>query len=454
MTIPSGRGADKWRRCGAKSPCPICKGDWCSVTADGAVAKCMRVAEGTFMTKTDKNGAEYYLHRLNGATGASAAPPPPSGPGPERAGADALHSIYSALLALLALSKVHRERLQRRGLPDAEIDHRLYRTLPIQGRARVARELRERFGDALLSVPGFIAKVGDSGRPYVTIAGAAGLLVPVRDAAGRIVALLVRRDDAGDGGKYSYLSSAKVGGPGPGSPPHVPLAPLGVTPCWRTCRLTEGALKADIAYALSGLPTIGAAGLAWGPALDVARLLHCDAVRLAFDADALDNQRVARAMYDCGGRLDEVAMILELERWDRADGKGIDDLFAAGKTPEVLAGEEARAAIREILAAATAGDPPTEPGPLERLADVLADGGAEALFRDRAAAAGAGPTRRERSGRVRLSPRPASARRRQAARPGQGTGPAPPRTAPRPPGPRRRGLLPHQRRPDRPRRAD
>jgi hypothetical protein len=383
MTTPNGRARHNWRRTTAGNPCPICKTDgWCSVTADGNLAKCMKVEAGAWKVKADKNGTPYYLHRLAGGAGPDTAPPPrPPGPETPRADADLLHRAYSALLTRLQLSKAHREALRGRGLPDEEIDRRGYRTLTIRGRARVARELRERLGDALLSVPGFVLKPGDDGKPYLTIAGAAGLLVPVRDVAERVIALLVRRDDAGDaGGKYSYLSSAKHGGPGPGAPPHVPLG--GGVPA-EIVRLTEGALKADVAAALSGFPTAGAAGLAWRPALDVLGSLGCKTVRLAFDADALDNAHVARALSDCSGAAAAAGLAVELERWDKADGKGIDELLAAGKTPELLTGEAVLAAIREAVAAATAGEPPPAPDELDRLADVLADGGAEALFRDR-----------------------------------------------------------------------
>src|SRR5262249_43922733 len=112
-----------------------------------------------------------------------------------------------------------REALRGRGLSDEEIDRRQYRSLPLQGRARLARELRDRFGDAPLTVPGFGTRPGDDGKPYLTLFGAAGLLVPVRVGAGRIVALLVRRDEPkGESGKYTYVSSARHGGPGPGAP--------------------------------------------------------------------------------------------------------------------------------------------------------------------------------------------------------------------------------------------
>jgi hypothetical protein len=292
-----------------------------------------------------------------------------------------LHRVYSGLLARLHLSKPHREALVRRGLTDAEIDRREYRTLMVRGRARLARELRELHGDPLLTVPGFIIKRGDGDRPYLSIAGAAGLIVPVRPPDGRVAALLVRRDDAGDGrGRYSYLSSARAGGPGPGTPAHVPLGMAAPCP---TCRLTEGALKADVAAALSGLPTVGAASAGtWRPALDTLAALGCKTVRLAFDADALDNAHVARALADCRDALDAAGVAVEVERWDGTDGKGIDDLLAAGKTPELLTGEAARAAIGEALAAATAGEPPPPPDELDRLPEVLA-AGAAALFADR-----------------------------------------------------------------------
>ena len=379
----SSRGSN-WRRVSRNNPCPVCKhADWCSVTADGALAKCMRVEAGSFKSRADKNGQTYYLHRLAGEAPSGSAPPPRA-PGPEapRPGADQLHRAYSALLARLPLLPRHREALKGRGLTDAEIDRRGYHTLGVGGRATRAKAVRAELGDALLSVPGFIVnKPDDGGEPYVTIAGAAGLLIPVRDQAGRIIALLSRRDDArGGGGKYSYLSSAKHGGPGPGAPPHVPL---GVTAPCLTCRLTEGTLKADIAFARSGLPTVGAAGLAWRPALDVLRELGCQTVRLAFDADALDNANVARALSDCSEAAAAAGLAVEMERWDKAGGKGIDDLLAAGKAPEVLAGEAALAAVREAVAAATAGEPPPPPDELDRLAEVLASEGAAGLFRDK-----------------------------------------------------------------------
>jgi hypothetical protein len=338
----------------------------------------MRVAEGAYRTGTQRDGTTYHLHRLDGTRTAPPLPLPPGGTAPDRADPDTLHAVYSALLAALPLAERHREALRCRGLSDAEIDRRGYGTLPVQGRARVARGLRERWGDTVVRVPGIVARERD-GRRYLTLAGAAGLLVPVRDTSGRVVALLVRRDDAGGGPRYVYLSSARDGGPGPGASAHVPRGVTAPCPC---CRLTEGALKADVAHALSGLPTVGCAGLAWRPALAVLRELGCQTVRLALDADAADKPAVARVLETCADALAVARLAVELERWPAAAGKGIDDVLAAGATPEVLTGDVARQAIAEIVAEGTAGEPPPPPDPLERLPEVLAEG-AEALYRDR-----------------------------------------------------------------------
>jgi hypothetical protein len=384
MTTANGRAGD-WRRTDRNHPCPVCQRfGWCRVTSDGRLAACRYVEPGCWKSKADKNGAPVYLHRLDGAARpVDPEPRRPSVAGAERAGPELLHRAYSALLAGLPLSKAHREALRNRGLTDEEIDRREYRTLPRQGRAQLARELRGRddLGDALLTVPGFHLKQGDGGRPYISVAGAAGLLVPVRDRDGRIAALLSRPDDAGDGPRYSYLSSVRYGGPGAGAPAHVPK---GTPATAETVRLTEGALKADVATALSGLLTVGAPGAGnWRPALDALLALGCKTARLAFDADALDNPNVARALESCAKALTAAGLAVELERWPATDGKGIDDLLAAGKTPELLAGDLASAAIAEALAAATADEALPDPGPLARIDDILADGGAPALFGDR-----------------------------------------------------------------------
>jgi hypothetical protein len=368
----------QWQRVSRTNPCPICgRPDWCQNSTDGELAICMRVEQGCERTCRDKNGTPMYLHRLADGPRAAAAPDPPTGGAPvERADPDTLNAVYDALLGQLPLTVAHREQLRRRDLPDAETDRRLYRTLPVLGRAAKASQLGERFGvEALLSVPGFYYKDKD-GRKYLTIAGSTGLLIPVRDAADRIVAVKARRDDAGDGPRYSYLSSSKYDGPGPGAPVHVPL---GVEAPAERVRLTEGELKADVATVLSDTPTISAPGVAsWRACLPVLHRLGTKIVLIAFDADAVEKPNVARALSDCYNGLTAEGFGVEAERWP-APHKGIDDSLSAGVAVEVLAGDAARQFVEEVSARSKAGEPP---GPLDRLDEVLSKAGVEGLFRD------------------------------------------------------------------------
>ncbi len=50
-----------WIRCTRQHPCPICgRPDWCGMSADGAVCRCMRISEGAIKSYPDGG----FLHRL------------------------------------------------------------------------------------------------------------------------------------------------------------------------------------------------------------------------------------------------------------------------------------------------------------------------------------------------------------------------------------------------------
>ena len=190
-----------------------------------------------------------------------------------------LDRVYQSLLGKLSLTDAHRRKLKDRGLDDEQIDRLGYRSLTFFAlRQKGLVPLRDEFGDDLLRVPGFVKKRGAIS--VVDLPG--GILIPVRDAAGRIVALKIRSDDDKQGSKYLWFSGG--GGPSCGSPAHVPL---GVTASGLV-RVTEGPIKADIAFLRSGLPTIAVAGVSsWAPAIPLLKDLGVETVRLAFDADVL-----------------------------------------------------------------------------------------------------------------------------------------------------------------------
>ena len=242
-----------------------------------------------------------------------------------------LDRVYRELLVALPLLPSHRQALRQRGLADVEIHRRRYRTLPIAGRAALANRLVAHIGaDLCAQVPGFY-RAKRNGQCWWSLAGAAGLVIPVRDLDGHIVALKVRADNLGEGPKYTTISSAKHDGPSPGAPVHVPMH-HGI--CGDTVRLTEGELKGDIATVLSDTLTIALPGVAmWRKALRVLQNLQPSRVLLAFDADWRTNPHVAQALGQAAFALVAPGYMVEVEAWELALGKGIDDLMAAGHTP-------------------------------------------------------------------------------------------------------------------------
>jgi hypothetical protein len=190
-----------WHDVSHREPCRICdKPDWCSFSADGTWALCRRLDTGEGIHKVDKSGADYWLYRMDGHTSRQSIIELPSQPCRariERADPATLNRIYRALLAALPLSSTHRQALRQRGLPDVEILRRGYHTLPLSGRAALARRLVDRFGAKVCStIPGlYVAK--HDGRSYWSIAGVSGLLIPIRNLDARIVALQIRSDNPG-----------------------------------------------------------------------------------------------------------------------------------------------------------------------------------------------------------------------------------------------------------------
>ena len=380
-------GEAQWKEVRKDSPCPVCgKTDWCSVSTDSGLAACRRESKGAISVKTDKSAVEYYLHRIgpssvfngephvNGVKDSQ--PALDNGTSVSRADAPGLDRAYQALLTNFGLSDLHREALKARGLSEDEIAKRGFRSYPRSGRSAIAKRLRDELGDKFASIPGFV-----NTSEYPKLVGPDGLLIPCRNIAGHIIALKVRRDDSPSGNRYVYVSSTRYGGPGPGAPVHIPLS---IKSPVATVRLTEGELKADIATATSGVPTISLPGVAgWRAGIPVLRDLGVTTVRLAFDADAATNAVVAKAQLYCAQALLAEGFALEFERWDLSVAKGIDDLLASGKEPELLVGESALTAIKDV--ARIAGVISAETGASEtkvRLNSVLESGGPAAIFGD------------------------------------------------------------------------
>jgi len=191
--------------------------------------------------------------------------------------------------------------------------------------------LVEDFGaEVCAHIPG-LYRAERGGQHWWSLAGASGLTIPVRDIDGRIVGLKIRADHPEKSHKYTYVSSAKYGGPGPGAQVHMPLHALfSAAPV----RITEGELKADVATVLSGVLTIALPGVTlWRQALPLLEALQPTQVLLAFDTDWRMNAHVARALTQTALALVAAGYKVMVETWDASQGKGIDDVLRAGYTP-------------------------------------------------------------------------------------------------------------------------
>jgi hypothetical protein len=185
-------GIDEWQTASPELPCCGCgKTDWCGISPDGKVAACRRVGEGAFREKKDKNGATYYLHRNPGAVRPSKGlKPQPRQPRAAKATAladeDTRHKVYTALLNHLTLSAAHKDDLAQRGLTDQVIEQGQYRTIASYQQARIGGSLGKEYEQGLLlKVPGFYM----TKQAKLSLASPAGLLLPVRNLEGKIVAL-------------------------------------------------------------------------------------------------------------------------------------------------------------------------------------------------------------------------------------------------------------------------
>jgi hypothetical protein len=185
-------------------------------------------------------------------------------------------AVYSELLVMLELSLAHFDNLIRRGLSAAEITRLGYKTADTGKIVKAVDNLLAKYGPgALLQVPGFMDK-----NDRVVLNAHKGIIIPARTLGGSIVALKVRHDEGHNGPKYTWVSSKNV------SCGNVAHVPLGVSAPAATVRLTEGELKADISFVLSGMPTISAPSVTnWPLAVPVLKAIGAKQVILAFDQD-------------------------------------------------------------------------------------------------------------------------------------------------------------------------
>jgi hypothetical protein len=248
---------------------------------------------------------------------------------------DLLDAVYQDVLAGLTLRDPHRDDLRRRGLNDEQIARAQYRSLANADKGELARTLYGKYHDDLFLVPG--VEPGDGG-PEVR-GRHEGLLIPVRRWDGQLVALKLRQYDAEP--RYLYFSGGRVSC---GAPVHVLLGVRGPV---ELLRVTEGELKADVATALSGVPTISVPGVAqWRLARSFIHDLRARRVSVSFDwPEVATKAPLNQVVSNFVGMICMDDLEPAIETWPM-EYKGIDDALAAGAT---IQRHEGNIAVRDQL---------------------------------------------------------------------------------------------------------
>lgn len=331
----------KWKSVSNRKPCKICgQSERCSRSEDNSLHCCrgeVTEAPPGFVLKKDTGDGCRIWGCMSTAKTTRAADS-----GPARATADQCHAVYVAFMDALGMSKRHAKHLKvDRQLTEDEIQKLRYRSWgPLQWpkmtrRAAAAAEAAARkLGIKITSVPGFVRANG-----RIQLLAPPGMLIPVCDVDGRIVAIKVRVDSPKAGSrKYLYASSASEGGPSPGAPVHVPRCRPEIA---NIIRITEGPIKSDIATLRTGILTLSIPGVTtFRSVLRVLQQLQPETVLIAFDADFREKRDVARCLIQLVLLLQLKGYEVIVETWPLSKGKGLDDLLVSGGKPRQRRGSE------------------------------------------------------------------------------------------------------------------
>lgn len=341
----------RWRSFTRADPCPICgHGGWCR--SDGAFIVCQRALKDGGEVRTDRNGGEYFLYRIDGVDPTKTFEDEEKFPEEKRAADKDVDRVYNAFLDELVLPTERAAGLLGRGVPGETIERCKFREHPGPERARAAlATIRHKLNvHWFCDIPGFYKTGGNN----TLVAGTDGLLIPVRNLDGLIVAMRLRVDDPNTEAKYRWFSRPERAftiGASSGAHVHVPLhAP---EQRGELIRVTEGELKAEIAFAKTGVLTLSVPGVGmWRLALPVMKLIGAKRVLLAWDADQRKNPHVARALERAAIVYRDEGFEVGLETWPEAAGKGIDDVLvgAAPGSIQQVWGADAWKYIADLVA--------------------------------------------------------------------------------------------------------
>lgn len=232
--------------------------------------------------------------------------------------------VYEAMVDELRLSFAHRVFLRKRGLTDEQIDEFRFRSLP-QGtneRKALVNALSEQ-GFELLGIPGFYQ--AETGIKFVPFEN--GILIPLLGVTGKIQGFQIRSTRNNAKSKYFSLSS---GSKEKGCKSETYIHCVGMNRDTKVAYLTEGALKADVAHSLSGIPFLSVLGVKCIKHLPkyLKSYPNLKTVYICYDMDKFENPNVMQAQDELCRLLKEYGIRPIILNWDRSF-KGIDDFLLA-----------------------------------------------------------------------------------------------------------------------------
>ena len=235
-----------------------------------------------------------------------------------------LNAVYGQYLEELTLNSHHKRNLVARGLTDEQIELNCYKSVP-SFRSRYS-QIEDLITDYdLKGVPGFYQDI----QGWCINGTFPGFYVPYRDINGNIIGMQVRCDDERKN-KYIWFSSGnKNEGTSSGSPAHF-VNPETVR-ATNNVFLTEGALKADIIAAKSGVGLIATAGVCVINPKKISRVIYdsfpdVENIVVAYDMDWKTNPNVKSALIRLLEELKDSVVKVLVTVWDESLGKGLDDV--------------------------------------------------------------------------------------------------------------------------------
>ena len=238
------------------------------------------------------------------------------------------NAAYLSLIVFSGLRDEHKAALARRGIPEFAMDR--YSSTPLPGtEIELCRRIMSD-GTSLDGVPGFFRlRSGE----WTIVRQKNGIMIPVTDEHSNVEGIQVRLDDATER-KYRWLSSSGFDyGTGAKAACHI------AGEASETMLLTEGALKADIIYGLSGRSVIAVPGVNALSNLEecIDRLQQSAGLKevwVCYDMDMYENEHVRRANARLYAMLCAKGIKARNYKWDPRF-KGLDDFLYARRSGKV-----------------------------------------------------------------------------------------------------------------------